>query len=97
MSTVTVEVSQRFELAMKGLLLVKVTPHEVVVVTNTRTVEFVVLKTDPDAALVRVNVSAARRIVPLQVLPAYSVKDRVPLTGEPPAVVIVAESFGSQF
>ncbi len=35
--------------------------------------------------------------VPVQLPLSYSVNDRLPLTVEPPPVVIVAESFGSQF
>lgn len=80
-----------------GSLLVKITPQETVVLASTRTVVLVVLKVEPEAALVRVNVSAALRIAPLQVLPTYSVNDRDPFRGEPPAAVIVAESFGSSF
>ena len=62
-------VSHFDELAMFGSLLVKTTPHDTSLVTETLTVELVVDRVTGDEALLSANVSAARSTVPLQVRP----------------------------
>ena len=62
-------VSHFDELDTFGSLLVKTTPHETSLVTDTSTLEFVVDRFTGDAALLNVNVSAGRSTVPLQVRP----------------------------
>jgi hypothetical protein len=74
---------------------VNVTSHETVLLDVTETDVFVVVRVTGDDAFVRVKVSAARRIVPEHVPPAYSVNESVPFSAEPPVEVTVPESFGS--
>jgi hypothetical protein len=90
-------VSHVVEFERFGSLLVKTTLHETVSVAVTLTLVFDVFRVAGDVAFVSVNVSAGRSTVPVQSLLLYSVNDRLPLRGEPPPDVTVAESFGSQF
>ena len=80
----------------RGSELANTTSHETSAVASTVTLLLVVDLVAGDTALVNVKLSAARNTVPVQVRPACSVNDRVPLSGAPWADVIVAESFGSQ-
>src|SRR6266508_1451585 len=95
----TVEVSHLLEPETLASLLVKTTFQETVSVTLTVTLVFEVdrVLSAREVAFVRVNVSAGRNTVPVQSLLSYSVNDRLPFRGEPPADVTVAVSFGSQF
>src|SRR6266508_984096 len=88
---VTVDVSQWLvePVTALGSLGVKTARHEIVVFEVKTVVLFVV-----NGALLSVNVPST---VPVQSALEYSVNSTVPLTGVPPCVVTVAESFGSQF
>ena len=85
--------SQREELETKESLGVNTTSHETVLLVVTETVELEVDRVTGEAAPLKVKVSAARRIVPVQLPPSCSVNDSDPLKGA--AEVTVAESFGS--
>ena len=64
---VSAVLSHREEPDTNALSEVKTTFHETVLLVSTVTLEFVVDRvTDPGAATLKVNVSAARRIVPVQ-------------------------------
>jgi len=97
---VSAVVSQWLLPATSELLLVNSTSQETVLLVDTLTVEFVVARVAGDAAFVSVKDSAVLSTDPLvapQLSPEYSVNDSEPLSAVPPADVMVAESFGSQF
>jgi len=79
-----------------GSELVKATFQETVVDALTLTVVLLVLLVPGDAAPERVIVGSVYNTAPVQLPLSYSVNTRVPFRAEPPADVIVAESFGSQ-
>ena len=79
-----------------GSELVKTTCQETVFDALTLTVVLVVLLVAGEAAPERVIVGSVYKTVPVQLLLSYSVNTKVPFRAEPPADVIVAESFGSQ-
>src|SRR6266849_4223283 len=79
-----------------GSVLVKATFQETVVDALTLTVVFVVLVVAGEAAPESVIVGSVYNTVPPQLPPPYNVNTTVPFSAEPPADVIVAESFGSQ-
>ena len=85
--------SHRAEPDTKLSVDVKTTSHETVLLVVTETVELEVDRVTGEAAPLKLKVSAARRIVPVQSPPWWSVNDNDPLKGA--AEVTVAESFGS--
>jgi len=85
--------SHRVEPDTKLSVDVKTTSQETVLLVVTETVELEVDRVTGEAAPLKVKVSAARRIVPVQSPPWWSVNDNDPLKGA--AEVTVAESFGS--
>ena len=77
-----------------GLSLVKVVFHDTVLDVVTETVVLVVERVTGDAPSIA-NVSAVRRMVPVQSALSYSVNDIEPFRAVPPVEPNVAESFGS--
>jgi hypothetical protein len=79
-----------------GSVLLKATFQETVFDALTLTVVLVVLAVAGEAAPERVIVGSVYNTVPVQSPLSYNVNTKVPFNAEPPADVIVAESFGSQ-
>ena len=90
---VSTVLSQCVEPDTKLSVEAKTTSHETVLLVVTETVELVVDRVTGEVAPLKVKVSAARRIAPVQSPPWWRVNDKDPLKGA--AEVTVAESLGS--